>query len=124
MSALLRASILTAVGLCYIVQARADDQTVPADTATFVSYCTDANFERCRSKVMDVDNFNLMNQLSGTHGCTFPHSPDRSARVAERIAATKAILVWLKTNPTKRLPKTYDAIDQAIATLWPSECRN
>jgi hypothetical protein len=105
MSALLRISMLPAVALCFIVQARADDQTAPDDTAAFVSYCTDTNFERCRSKVMDVDNMNLMNQLGGTHGCTFRQSRDPSTRPADRIAAAKAILVWLKSSPRSACPR-------------------
>ncbi|HEY1210836.1 MAG TPA: hypothetical protein VGE85_15835 [Terracidiphilus sp.] len=117
--------ILRACGLAIFVfmitlQAKA---AAPSDTESFIAYCTDANFESCRSEVMDVANINLMKQIGGTYSCTLPQSDDRLKRAADRITATKAILAWLKANPTKRLPKTYDAISQAMEALWPSECQ-
>jgi hypothetical protein len=104
-------------------RAAAPSNAAPSDTESFIAYCTDANFESCRSEVMDIANINLMKQIGGTYSCTFPQSDDRSKRAADRITATKAILAWLKANPTKRMPKTDDAINQAMAALWPSECQ-
>jgi hypothetical protein len=42
--------MLTAVAIFFTTQAKAA-QTAPADTATFVSYCTDATFNDCRLEV-------------------------------------------------------------------------
>ncbi len=41
-----RASFLTAA-LLLALQASADAQTAPNDTAAFISYCNDANFQVC-----------------------------------------------------------------------------
>jgi hypothetical protein len=110
--------------VCVLTLTSKANAEVPSDTESFVGYCTDANFQSCRNEVLDIDNINLMKQIGGTYSCTFPVvSTDRSSQVAERTAATKAILAWLRANPTKRLPTTIDAINQAIAALWPSECQ-
>jgi hypothetical protein len=115
--------MLTAVALCFITQARADAQTVPADTATFVSYCTDANWEACRLKVVDVNNAQMINQLFNKHGCSFPIDEATKQSVHDAsIVATKAILPWLRANSATRAPKTDSAIVQAIAALWPNKC--
>ena len=45
MQPLLRTSMLTSVAVFFITQANAA-QPVPADTATFVAYCTDATLDR------------------------------------------------------------------------------
>jgi hypothetical protein len=118
MMSILRASLLIAGGAFLVSQAKAED--APADTATFVTYCSD-HFEVCRKEVLDVNNINMMQLLGGNHGCSFPHTAAKTH--GDSITATKAILVWLNTNATSRAPKTYDAIEQATKALWPSECR-
>ncbi len=115
--------MLAAAALCFVIQAKANAQTVPADTATFVSYCTDANWETCRVKVVEVNNAQLVNQLFNKHGCSFPiDKPDKQSVHDASIVATKAILPWLKANSATRAPKTDSAIVQAIAALWPDHC--
>src|SRR5579864_4800367 len=106
MSNLLRASMLTAVALCSIIQAKADAQTVPSDTATFVSYCTDANWESCRLKVVSINNAQLIDQLFKKHGCSFPIDKMTKQSVHDAsIVATKAILPWLRANSATRAPE-------------------
>lgn len=119
MSALSRAFILTAVALCFVTQARADD--TPADTASFVSYCTDDNFEACRLEVVDVNNQALITQLFNKSGCTFPVKAPSTTKT-DSIPATKTILAWLRANGATRAPKTRDAIAQATKALWPESC--
>ena len=115
---ILRVSLLAAgVGL---LASHAKAENAPADTATFVAYCTD-HFEVCRRAVLDVNNINMMQLFGGNHGCSFPHTAAKTH--GDSITATKAILVWLNANATSRAPKTYDAIEQATKALWPSECR-
>jgi hypothetical protein len=118
---ILRASILIAA-FFFAAHVNAD-QVAPADTATFVSYCTDATFNICRLEVVRVNNTALINQLSKRHGCTFPRAPHSNTKAAS-IPATKAILGWLRANGSTRALKTHDAIAQAIATLWPNQCEN
>jgi hypothetical protein len=114
---ILRIFLLTAGVVLLAYQAKAEE--APADTATFVTYCTD-HFEVCRKEVLDVNNINMIQMLGGNHGCSFPHTAAKTH--GDSIAATKAILVWLNTNGTSRVPKTYDAIEQATKALWPGEC--
>jgi hypothetical protein len=110
----LRLSSLAAAALLLISQAKAED--APADTTTFVSMCT-TDFEDCRNKVLMVSNYNRIRIMGGNHGYTFPRTP---AQVhADSIAATNAIVDWLKANEAVRAPKTGDAIDQSMAALWP-----
>ncbi len=119
MFALLRATLLGAGARLLVAQAKAED--APADTATFISTCT-ADFEVCRNKVLNVDNFNRIRMLGGNHGCTFPHT---EAKIhADSIAATNAIVEWLKANEAVRAPKTSDAIQQSMAALWPNLCEH
>jgi len=55
--ALLRTLLLTAVAPFFLVEAAGPGpQTVPQDTATFVTYCAD-HLEDCRLAVLEVDNF-------------------------------------------------------------------
>jgi tetratricopeptide (TPR) repeat protein len=98
-------------------------QTVPADSAAFVPYCAD-HFDLCRLTVVDVNNINMMKQMGGSHGCTFPRpgTSGRAAYHAKSIEATKAILDWQKANSASLAPKRDDAIEQAMTALWPSEC--
>lgn len=121
MSILSRASFL-AEALLLAFGAQANAQTVPDDTAAFVSYCNDANFQVCRGKVVDVNNIMLMRQIAGHHGCTFP-SPSHNTR-ADSVPATKAILDWLRKNEASRPLKTDLAIAQAIERLWPGNCEH
>jgi tetratricopeptide (TPR) repeat protein len=97
--------------------------TVPADTATFVPYCAN-NFEICRIYVLNVNSRTIINEMGGAHGCTFPRPREggRPAFHEASIAATKAILDWLKANGASLAPKPEDAIEQAMAAIWPSEC--
>jgi hypothetical protein len=76
--------------------------------------------------VVDINNINMMRQLGGNHGCSLPATGagDRKARHEYYIVATNAILDWLKANRASRAPDTFDAISQAIAALWPSECKH
>lgn len=95
----------------------------PADTSGFVAYCA-GNFEACRSAILDVNNMNLMYKMGlakvdGATACTYPHPGNFHD---DSVAATKPILDWLKAHVTARRPKTFDAIQQALAALWPSEC--
>jgi hypothetical protein len=122
MLAVLRASLLTAGTLFIISQAKAE--TVPTDTATLVSYCT-ANFEACRNRVLTIDNMMRIG-VGGNHKCSFPRTvatDGGSTLRADSIAATNAILVWLKANGATRSPNTDDAIEQAKKALWPNGCR-
>jgi len=98
--------------------------TVPANTNAFIPYCTD-HFDLCRESVVDVNNFMMIRQLGGNHGCTFPTpGDDVAAYHAESIDATKAILEWLKANTASLAPKKDAAIEQAMAALWPSGCEH
>lgn len=121
MSILSRASFLAAA-LLFAFDAQANAQTVPDDTAAFISYCNDANFQVCRRKVVDVNNIMLMRQIGGNHGCTFPR-PSRDTR-ADSVPATKAILDWLRNNTASPPLKTDLAIVQAIERLWPENCEH
>ncbi|MGB8845148.1 MAG: hypothetical protein WCC73_05690 [Terracidiphilus sp.] len=118
-------NLLRACGLavCVLLLTSRANAAVPSDTGSFVAYCTDANFESCRSEVVDIDNINVMKQIGGTYSCAYPHPGGTSSYHADSIAATKAILVWLEANPTKRLPNSGPAIDQAMAALWPYDCQ-
>lgn len=124
---ILRASMLTAFVLFFIVQTRADAQTPPNDTATFVSFCNAANFQVCRGKVVDINNIMLMKQIGGNHGCTIAR-PNKGTGVegmrTDSAVATKAILDWLIANKASRPPQTDLAIAQAIAELWPQNCEH
>jgi hypothetical protein len=87
-----------------------------------LTYCTD-HFDACRTEVVNVDNLNSLNQVGGDHhSCTFPKTGGRTMYHSDTIAATKAILGWLKANSAVRAPKTDDAIEQAMAALWPDRC--
>jgi hypothetical protein len=90
MMSMLRASLLIAGGAVFVSQAKAED--APADTATFVTYCSD-HFEVCRKEVLDVNNINMMRLIGGNHGCSFPHTAAKTHD--DSITATKAILAWL-----------------------------
>lgn len=100
-------------------------QTVPTDAAAFVPYCAD-HFDLCRLTVVDVNNINMMNEMGGHHGCTFPRPGinGREAYHTKSIEATEAILDWQKAKSASLAPKRDDAIEQAMAALWPSECVN
>jgi hypothetical protein len=105
-------------------QTRADAETAPNDTAAFIAYCNDANFDVCRLKVVNVNNIMLMRQIGHNHGCTFPHPSASKAggTHTDSIPATKAILDWLRANSASR-PATADlAIAQAMEKLWPENC--
>src|SRR5450631_3522409 len=108
MFVLLRATLLGVGALLLVGQAKAGD--APADTATFLSTCA-TDFEVCRVKVVDVSNYNMVEMLEGTHGCTFPH-PKGNSRM-DAVPATNAIIDWLKANEAVRAPKTDDSITQA-----------
>jgi hypothetical protein len=96
------------------------EETAPADTAAFISYCED-HFETCRLTVVTINNKTLVNLLVGNHhGCIFPAKPGNMR--ADSAVATKAILAHLKTRTASRAPKTDDAIVAAIKTLWPEKC--
>jgi tetratricopeptide (TPR) repeat protein len=97
---------------------------VPADTTSFISYCTN-HFALCRETVVDINNIMMIRQLGGNHGCTFP-TPGEGVEAyhAAAIEATKAILEWLKANSTSRAPNKDAAIAQAMAALWPSQCEH
>jgi hypothetical protein len=111
--------MLTAVTIFFTTQAKAA-QTAPADTATFVSYCTDATFNDCRLEVVNVFNTEMVNILMGKHGCVYPNESGKMRELS--VVATKSVLVWLRANSTTRSPKTYDAIAQAMEALWPNLC--
>jgi hypothetical protein len=98
MLALLRVSLLIVGALGILSEAKAE--TPPAETAAFVSFCN-ADFESCRS--------------ASTNGSSTLHD--------DSIAATNAILVWLRANAPSRLPKAEDAIEQAKKALWPALCK-
>jgi hypothetical protein len=99
MWAVLRASILTAGFLVIISQAKAEttvpaDKTVPADTATFVSYCA-ASLEACRSQLLSIDNEMTRLGTAGSQWCSFPRTTSTnggSTLNVDSIAATHAIL--------------------------------
>jgi hypothetical protein len=119
MFVLLRATLLGAGALLLVAQAKAED--APADTTTFVATCA-TDFEVCRTEVVDVSNYNMIQMMGGKHGCTFPHT---DAKIhADSIAATNAIIDWLKTNEAVRASKTYDAIVQSMAGIWPNLCEH
>jgi hypothetical protein len=109
--------------MCTAALAESQDDSAPADTAAFVPYCTD-HFDGCRTKVITVNNLNKLNQMRGVHGCTFPSPHDAGQTYhSNSIAATNAILDWLKANSASQAQKPTDAINQAMAALWPSECK-
>jgi hypothetical protein len=121
MLSVVRASLLAAAALILISQAKADDYG-PSDTATFVPSCAN-DFEACRNEVVNMSNYNQLSQLTGSAypGCTFPHTGAKMH--ADSIAATNAIIDWLKANSTAAAPKTDDAISQAMKALWPNLCQ-
>jgi hypothetical protein len=114
-----RVSSVVAAALILVSQAKAED--APADTVTFLSTCA-TNFEACRVEVVDVSNYNMVEMMGGTHGCTFPH-PTGNSRV-DAVPATNAIIDWLKANEAVRAPKTHDSITQAMEALWPNLCEH
>jgi hypothetical protein len=119
---LLRVSSLVAAALILISQAKAGDYG-PSDTATFIPSCT-TDFEACRNEVLTISNYNRMSQVTGSAypGCTFPHT---AAEIhADSIAATNAIIDWLKANSAAAAPATNEAISQAMKALWPSLCQH
>ena len=124
MPTLLRASVVTVGTLLLIFHAKAQVQTTPPDTTAFIAYCED-HLESCRSTVVDINNIMMMRQLGGNRACSIPspNSKDLEVRRANSRAATKEIVEWLKANHTSRAPKADDAVIQAIAALWPKECR-
>jgi hypothetical protein len=113
------AALLTIGTLVITSQAKAEDYG-PDDTASFIPSCTD-HFEACRNSVLMVNNMNMMQMLGGNHGCSFPHTGAKTH--ADSIAATNAILVWLKAHEKLRAHNTDKAIAQATKALWPQECR-
>jgi hypothetical protein len=123
MSNLWRAAFWAAAFLLAF-QPRADAQTSPNDTAEFVAYCNDANFDVCRLRVVNVNNIMLMRQIGHNHGCTFPRpSGSKPGGIhADSIPATKAILDWLRANAASRPADTGLAIAQAMEKLWPGNC--
>lgn len=117
--------LLIAQALCAasssISPARADE-TAPADTSAFISYCEDpGHFDTCRLAVVVVNNRTLIAvTLNHQHGCLLPIKPgEMRTRSAD---ATKAILSYLKNDAASRPPKTSDAILAAIKALWPEKC--
>lgn len=98
---------------------------IPNDTAAFVAYCFD-HLNTCRLAVVDINNINMIQQIGGNHGCTIPRpsASGREASLASSKEATLAILAWLKTNSATAAPTKDAAIEQAIATLWPSQCEH
>ena len=107
---------------CYISPARADE-TAPADTSGFVSYCEDpGHFDTCRLAVVVVNNRTLIAvTFNHQHGCLIPNELGENTRARSGVA-TKAILAYLKTAAASRPPNTNDAILAAIKALWPQKC--
>lgn len=91
----------------------------PSDTSSWVASC-DTNFENCRHEVVNIHNLNLIDTLSDRHGCTIPTAGKMRA---DSAVATHAIIGWLNANTAVRATKTDDAVNQAIAALWPSLCQ-
>lgn len=98
-----------------------EEGTAPTDTAAFVSYCAN-HFETCRNAVLDTNNYNMIRQIGGNRACTFPRFKSSEIH-ADSIQATKQILAWMNDNITSLISKRDDAIQQAMAALWPSECK-
>lgn len=101
-----------------------EEGTVPTDTAAFVSYCAN-HLEGCRHVVVDVNNINMMRQIGGNKGCTFPRSSGsgiQGIRTDSREATIK-ILDWMNANRASLAQKSDVAINQAMAAVWPSECK-
>lgn len=117
----LRVCLLTLAAFALTWQANAGTDLGPADTATWVSSC-DTNFEACRHEVVNVYNLNVIDILSGAPGCTFPSTGEGKTH-ADSIPATHAIVDWLNANAGKRSAKTDDAVNQALAALWPKLCK-
>ena len=106
---------------CFISIAKAEE-TAPADTSAFVSYCEDPDhFGICRLAVVAVNNKTLISLIGHHHGCIIPNELGENTR-ARSAVATKAILSYLKTNPASRPSRTDDAILAAISALWPEKC--
>ena len=97
---------------------------VPHDTAKFISYCRTEK-ESCTNAVTDVMNETQIDMLYGKYGCTYPRpeGDTREARHLVRMAHTQEILRWLEGKDTSAAATTKEAIKQATAALWPSECR-
>jgi tetratricopeptide (TPR) repeat protein len=98
-----------------------EGEDVPTDTAAFLPYCA-IHIERCRHSVVDANNITMINQLNGAIGCTIPRTSG-GIRVDSREATPK-ILDWMNANRALLAPKSIDAIEQAVAALWPSECKH
>jgi tetratricopeptide (TPR) repeat protein len=100
---------------------QAKEGTVPTDTASFVSYCPN-HIEGCRHVLVDVNNINMMRQIGGNRGCTIPHT-GAGTRADSKDAMPK-ILDWMNANRASLAQKSDVAIEQAMAALWPSECKD
>jgi hypothetical protein len=98
------------------------EETAPADTAAYVSYCEDSDhFNTCRLTVVNVNNRTLIKLINHQHGCIIPNELGENTRARSGVA-TKAILAHLKTAVASPPPKTDDAILFSIKTLWPEKC--
>ena len=97
---------------------------VPQDTAKFISYCRTEK-ESCTNAVTDVMNETQIDMLYGKYGCIYPRpeGDTREARHLVRMAHTQEILRWLESKGPAAPAPTKEAIKQATAALWPSECQ-
>lgn len=97
---------------------------VPQDTAKFLSYCRTEK-EICTNAVTDVMNETQIEMLYGKYGCLYPRpeGDTREARHLVRVAHTQEILRWLESKGASAPATTKEAVKQATAALWPSECQ-
>ena len=96
---------------------------VPQDTTSFVAFCH-THEEFCANAVTDVENGTLIDILYGGYGCPYPKPSGNT--VAERhlvhVSYANRILAWLENNGNSRAATTKEAVKQAMAALWPSQC--
>lgn len=125
--------MLTASVVFITSQTKAENPKVPPDSAAFVSYC-DSHLEDCREAVVEVNNRELLknihivgdsqNTVAHVRVCTLPKAGGTlDERKTLHREQTITIVNWLKTHNAERRPKTSDAILQAMAALWPKECK-
>lgn len=107
-------------GLAVVATCLAANADVPANARDFVAFCS-SNEKACHDKIVTVDDVNLLiktglatKPASQAHACEWGRSTHE--QFAEKV---KAVLDWLKNHPEEDSLSTDDAINDALAALWP-----
>jgi hypothetical protein len=96
----------------------------PSSAKEFIVFCR-TQAEACRAKIIAVDNENLMikggladKPASQKHACWWGKTWGAPGHETLSQKA-KAVLDWLNDHPEESGLTTDDAINDAIAALWP-----